>query len=491
MDAAALGTMSVIETLEQSGEVLSPAVRAGLLALEARVRQLEALEPLVEQLQARIRDLEARLGMNSQNSSKPPSSDLPHAKRGAKKGRRGKRGARSGHPGAGRDLLPEERVDEAVEYRPEQCRRCGLSLAGAPTTGEPGRWQVIELPPLRAHVREHRTLCCVCPACGTRTRGALPEAVRRSHFGARLVAFGAMLTSHFRLSRRQLRELLSDLLDVAPPSLGSTQAFREEVSAALLCAYQQIRNAVRGSALAWVDETGWSLRGLSRWTWVAVTKAATLFRMGRNRSTRSRELLLGRDFRGVLTSDRGRAYDSHPIEQRQLCWAHLKRNLQGIADAGGPSAPLGHWGVREAERLFSAWHQHQRGEISRAGLRRAMVPVRMRVRRLLHCAAASMDRRARALGRDLLRLWPALWTFLSTQGVEPTNNRAEQALRSPVICRKLCFGSQSGAGLRATERLLSVTQTCRQHERNLLSYLTESLTAHRQGLAPPALLPTD
>jgi transposase len=213
--------------------------------------------------------------------------------------------------------------------------------------------------------------------------------------------------------------------------------------------------------------------------------------VGRNRSTRSRELLLGRDFRGILTSDRWRAYDSHPLERRQLCWAHLKRNLQGLADADGPAAHLGRWGVQEAERLFRAWHRHQRGEISRGELRRAMVPVRMRLRRLLALGVASEDRRARAIGRDLLRLWPALWTFLGVEGVEPTNNRAEQALRAPVIRRKLCFGSQSGKGLRATERLLSITHTCRQHQRNLLSYLTDAVTAHRQGHAPPTLLPAN
>jgi transposase len=480
--------MSVLDVLEQSGETISPAVRAAILLLEEEKRELREQ---LRRAERRIRDLEARLGMNSRNSSKPPSSDPPHAKGRKKKSRRGRPGGRSGHPGTGRELLSEERVDAVVEYRPEQCRRCGLSLAATPPSGEPGRWQVIELPPVRAHVTEHRTLCCVCSGCGTKTRGQMPTAVQRSHFGPRLVAFGAMLTSRFRLSRRQLRELLSDLLDVPPPSLGSTQAFREEVSDALLAPYQQIRDAVRASEIAWVDETGWSLRGLSRWTWAAVTREATLFRIGRNRSTRSRELLLGRAFGGVLTSDRWRAYDSHPLERRQLCWAHLKRNLQGIADAGGPGAHLGLWGVREAERLFRMWHRHQQGDLSRTELRRAMVPVRMRFHRLLRCATASADKRARAFGRDLLRLWPALWTFLEVKGVEPTNNRAEQALRAPVIRRKLCFGSQSGSGLRATERLLSVTQTCRQHGRNLLRYLTEAVTAHRQGSAPPALLPAN
>lgn len=112
-------------------------------------------------------------------------------------------------------------------------------------------------------------------------------------------------------------------------------------------------------------------------------------------------------------------------------------------------------------------------------------------RRLLQCAAASTDKRARAFGRDLLRLWPALWSFLEVEGVEPTNNRAEQALRAPVIRRKLCFGSQSGAGMRASQRLWSVTHTCRQHQRNLFSFLTDAVTAHRQGTPPPALLPAN
>ena len=141
MDAAAFGPMSVLESLEQSGEVLSPNVRAAILALEARVRQLEALEPLVEQLQAKIRELEARLGTNSRNSSKPPSSDPAYTKpaREEKNGKRGTRGAQSGHKGAGRELLSEARVDEVLEYRPECCPRCGYSLADAPTGGEPAR----------------------------------------------------------------------------------------------------------------------------------------------------------------------------------------------------------------------------------------------------------------------------------------------------------------------------------------------------------------
>jgi transposase len=223
--------------------------------------------------------------------------------------------------------------------------------------------------------------------------------------------------------------------------------------------------------------------------WAAATPTATLYRLGRRRNRRACELLVGRAYAGVLTTDRWRAYDGHPLDRRQVCWAHLLRNLRGLADAGGAGAALGAWGVAEAGRVFHHWHACQRGELSRAQLRRALVPVRMRLGRLLGRALAGGERRPRALARDLLRLWDGLWAFARHEGVEPTNNRAERALRAPVIWRKTSFGSGSGAGLRAVERLLTVGETCRQQGRNVLHYLADALTAARAGLAVPQLLP--
>lgn len=483
--------MSVIHDLQAAGEHLSPGVRAALVTLEARTQELAAHNRALE---ARVRELEARLASNSTNSGRPPSADPPGTVRPAtpESGRR--RGGQRGHPGHHRTRVPPERVDAVVEHRPAACRRCGHALTGAAAVGEPTRQQGLELPPVRAHVTEHRALTLACPGCSTRTRARLPAAVRQHHFGPRLTAFAVTLLGRFRLSRRNLTALLSDLLDVPAPALGTTQAIAAEASAALLPPYQTIRATVRASPRAWVDETGWMLRGTPRWLWAAATTgptAATLFRIGRRRSARQRELLLGRAYAGVITTDRWRAYDAHPLERRQLCWADLTRNFQGLADTGGAGsdgAALGTWGVREADRLFHTWHRHERGECSRRELRRALVPVRMRLRRLLQRAAASSESRARALGRDLLRLWGGLWTFLGHQGVEPTNNRAERALRHPVIWRKTSFGSASGQGLRAVERLLTVTETCRQQQRNVFDYLTAALDAHRTGAPAPQLL---
>lgn len=515
--------MHLTTDLVARGDLTSPVAVAAFETLEKRVERLEEfawlavehadlerrradleceradrLEKEKAGLEARIRDLEARLATDSTNSSKPPSSDPPHTKRYRRRAKKkekkrggAKRGARPGHEGRGRALAPPERVDAVVDHRPEACRHCGHALAGRADVGTPGRWQLVELPPMRAHITEHRTYARSCPDCGLRTRAPLPTEIRTSHFGPRLAAFATLLMSRFRLSRRKASEFLGELLDVAPPSPGTTQAFVHEASAALLPAYREVRTAVRASEVCGADETAWTLRGESRWLWAAVTGRAAFFRIGRRRSARQRELLLGRRYAGILTTDRWRAYDAHPPERRQLCWAHLKRNFQQLVERGGAAASTGRWGVAECGRLFGAWQHFAAGDIDRTGLLKALRPIRARFRRLLRCAEASEDRKARAIGRDLTRLWPALWTFLRHAGVEPTNNRTERALRDPVIGRKLSFGSQSGPGLRATERLLTFTHTCRTQGKNLLDHLTASITAYRRGSPPPRLLPAD
>ena len=254
--------MSIIEQLEAAGEVLSPGVRAATQGLEATVAVL----------QERVRELEARLAQNSTNSSKPPSSDPPGVGRPAKKPKGKKRGGQPGHRGHHRMLLPPERV-EKVEHVPEgcgHCGHCGHSLAGA-EEGRPAYvHQVVELPPIRAEVKEHRMVCLRCPKCSGLTRAPLPADVGGKHFGPRLTALAGLLAGHYRMSRRSTVDLLGRLLDVPAPSLGSTEACTQETSAALETAYQEARSEVRSSWWAGVDETPWKLCGKKMWLWVGV-----------------------------------------------------------------------------------------------------------------------------------------------------------------------------------------------------------------------------
>ena len=467
-------SMSIIEQLEAAGEVLSPAVRAAIQGLEATIALL----------QERVRELEARLAQNSTNSSKPPSSDPPGVIRPAKKPKGKKRGGQPGHRGHHRMLLPPERV-EKVEHVPEGCAHCGHSLTGA-EEGRPAHvHQVVELPPIRAEVKEHRMVCLRCPKCSGLTRAPLPAEVGGKHFGPRLTALAGMLIGHYRMSRRSTVVLLGRLLDVPAPSLGSTEACTQETSAALETAYREARSEVRSSWWAGVDETPWKLCGKKMWLWVGVAPRATVFHLGGSRGAEELKEFLG-EFKGIASSDRWCAYQIY--DRRQLCWAHLPRNFRKLGLRGGKAAEFAAQGGKVCDRVFERWRKFRDGSVDREGLKREMSAIQTSFRRLVERGAKSIDKRVAGLSRNLLKLWPSLWTFLD-EPVEITNNAAERALRKAVLWRKGCFGNQSEAGLRYVERILSVSATCQQQQVHPLDFIALSIAALRSGKPAPKLLP--
>jgi len=243
---------------------------------------------------------------------------------------------------------------------------------------------------------------------------------------------------------------------------------------------------VRDSPHLNVDETSWRQAGARRWRWVVVGVLGTFFVVAAHRSRAVFETLVGEAFGGIVGADRYSAYAQVPLARRQLCWAHLQRNLAAFAAWGGAVGP---WGT-EAEvlvgELFATWHRFRRGERDRAGLATALQPHQMALRALLErgCALAP----PRALCQELLACWPARWTFVRVPGVEPTNTAAERALRPAVLWRKGCFGAVSDTGNLFVARLLTVAATCRQQQRDLLPFLTDAITAHRAGLPAPALI---
>jgi transposase len=476
--------MSIIERLEAAGEVLSPAVRAAIQGLEATVAMQQER---VREFEERVRELEARLGLNSTNSSKPPSSDPPGVVRPPKKPTGKKRGGQKGHRGHHRKCTEADRVDVIVEHRPEACRHCGHGLAGAEEAKPAWVHQVTELPPIRAEVTEHRMHSVRCPKCSKVTRACLPAEVGRKHFGPRLVGLGSLLSGRYRMSRREIVDLLSRLLDVPAPSLGSTEAFTQEASTALKPAYEQARAAVLRSDAAGVDETPWKLGGKKQWLWVATASSATVFHLGPGRGAEELKRFLGEKFRGVVGSDRWCAYQIY--ERRQLCWAHLLRNFKKLALRGGQAVEFAEEGVRECARVFALWSQVQEGQIDREQLRRGTQRIRNRFRRLVRRGAESADKRVAGFSRNLLRLQRWLWTFVE-EPVEPTNNAAERALRPAVLWRKGCFGNQSETGMRYVERVLTFTATCRQQQVDPVDFLTTAIFALRSGTMGPTLVAT-
>lgn len=461
------------------------AVIAAQWAEQARLREE------VVQLERRIQELEARLGQNSANSSQPPSADPPQ--RPARppqppSGRR--RGAQAGHPAHQRSLLPPEAVDHCLAHWPAVCRHCQVPLAPDPAqaVGEPLRHQVVEVPPLRAEGSGHYLHRLRCPHCQGETRASLPSAVPPGAFGPRLQAVIALLSSRYRLSRREGAAACADLLGVAI-SVGSVDELCQATAQALAAPVAEVRAAAQQAAVVNADETSWRLAGQRGWLWVAVSAVATVFTVARSRGSTAIKGLLGASFVGVLGSDRWSAYTWVDPHRRQVCWAHLKRDFQALVDRGGAAQPLGEAALVLLARLFDAWHQARDDPAARARLPATFAPLQAAFRTLLEEGTASESAKAAGLCRALLKLWPALWTFVTVPGVAPTNNVAERAIRPAVLWRKGSFGSQSEAGAAFVACLLSVTATCQQQGRPLLAYLTAVCTAAQCGYPIPSLLP--
>src|SRR5712692_1976635 len=442
-------------------------------------------------LHEQVQELRARLGQTSANSSRSPSSDPPQAPARPKAPPSGrKRGGQPGHRGVHRALLPVEQVDEVIVVVPEDCRHCQQPFPESTghRRGRVWRHQVVELLPLAVRVTEYQMVRRRCAQCGKRTRAELPAGVPRGPFGARLTAVIALLSSGYRLSRREVRQLLRDLWQVRI-SLGAVVRQEQAQSAALAPVVEEARAAVQEAAVVNMDETGWRQEQQRAWLWTAVTAELTVFLIDRGRGGAAVEALLGSQFAGVVGSDRWSAYSRFPAERRALCHAHLTRDFQALMDRGGAAKPIGRWGLAEIERLFALWHRFRAGEFDRPELRRRLVPLQARLGRLLRRGQETPDRKAAALCRELGKWWAALWTFARVEGVEPTNTVSERALRPAVRWRKGSFGSDSEAGSRFAERLLTVVATCRQQGRRLLDFLMAAAQAALQGTAAPSLLP--
>src|SRR5205823_6609116 len=265
---------------------------------------------------------------------------------------------------------------------PERCRHCEQPFPATTARGRARVWrhQVVELLPLAVRVTEYQLGVRRCPACGKRTRADLPTGVPRRPFGPRLTAVIALLSGRYRLSRREVRQMLQDLWAVRV-SLGAVVRQEQVQSTALAPVVAEARAAVQQAAVVNMDETGWRQEQQRAWLWTAVTAELTVFSIDRSRGGAAIEALLGSEFAGVVGSDRWSAYSRFPAERRALCWAHLKRDWQGLVDRGGEAEGIGRWGLAETRRLFALWHGFRAGDCDRKELQRRLIPLQARMGR--------------------------------------------------------------------------------------------------------------
>lgn len=455
-----------------------PAVQALVVALWEEVHTLRV----------KVGALEEQVGQHSQNSSRPPSSDPPGAPQRERKVSGRKAGGQPGHRGKGRGLLPVEEVDEVVEVKPEGCGKCGHSLEGSDL--HPARHQVTDLPPVVATTTEYHLHTLGCPECGEQTSAQLPWGVSRGRFGARLQGMVAVLSGAYRLSKRNIAGILEDFFGVQV-GLGTVSALEEATSTALEGVVEEAREYVQAHSVVNVDETGWKEGPQKAWLWVGVTSRVTVFVVRLSRGAKVVQELLGKAYGGVVGSDRWSGYSWVEVRRRQVCWAHLVRDFQAFVDRGGDSARVGEGLLSQAEVMFRWWHRVRDGTLKRSSFRVYLGGVRKRVGDLLREGEACAHPKTAQTCKNLLKVEGALWTFGRREGVEPTNNAAERAVRPGVLWRKGSFGTQSAAGSRFVERMMTVVATLRQQERNVLDYVTAACQAAIRGEAPPSLLPRE
>ena len=383
--------------------------------------------------------------------------------------------------------MPPEKVTRTHVLKPQACQCCGKALHGEDP--EPDRHQVVEIPKVVADVDEYQLHTLTCDDCGASTRASLPPGVPTRQFGPRLQAIVALSSGAYKMSKREIEQMVEDFFGV-PISLGSITNLEQATSEAIAAPVAEVAQAIQKQPVVHSDETGWYERSKRAWLWGAIASTMALFLIRAKRSAKVAQELLGAAFAGILVSDRWSGYAWVDTARRQLCWAHLLRHFRGFQDHGPQAQRIGSSLELLTEAMFHAWHRLRDGTMTRVSFRELMESMRPHVVARLREGASCEVPGVAGRCREILELEPALWTFVFVEGVEPTNNAAERILRPGVLWRKRSFGTDSPNGSRFVERILTVVTTLRLQKRNVLEYVTAACQAANSGHPAPSLLPT-
>jgi len=423
----------------------------------------------IVRLKAEIAELKEKLERNSCNSSLPPSSDSPFGKPAVRREPSGcQQGAQKGHAGVGRKLKPISEVDRVVHLRPLACSSCGSLLLGADES--PARRQVVEISKAGTMLTEYRRHCLRCLCCKKLNRAEWSEQAQSGAFGAKVVGVVGYLTGSLGISQRDAADAMQELFAVKI-SLGSISAAQKRLSQRLAAPVAALHELVEQELVCLVDETSWKEKQMKPWLWVKATAKATVFRILSGRSQKDARAMIGENENGFVTSDRYPGYNHLAGANRQICWSHLKRDFQAIAERMGDSKIVGEGLLEQSKELFRLWQKVRDGTLQRLEFQKLIAPVKGEVSELLFAGTQSTNSKTRNTCSGILKLEVSLWTFSQIEGIEPTNNQAERALRRAVIWRRKSFGTQSETGSRFVERILTVVTTLRQQGRSVFKYL--------------------
>jgi transposase len=457
-----------------------------------RVR-LEAQGAQLEQLQAAVAGLQEQLAAarkDSSTSSKPPSSDIvkpPQASSTAETRR--PRGGQPGHPRHERALFPAELVNESFDHRPAPCcPDCGHKVR--PTGCGPRVIQQVDVPEVPLYIEEHRVHEAYCPRCDKTYYGRLPLPVERGGLlGPRLTTLVAYLKGVCHASYSTVRKFLRDVVGLTI-SRGQLAKVIAKVSDAMEQAWRELLEELPGQPLLNVDETGHKDQGDRMWTWCFKASLFTLFKIDPTRSADVLIEVLGEEFQGVLGCDFFSAYRRFMrlFDIRlQFCLAHLIREVKYLTTL--PDGPTKAYGERFREALRGLFRViHQREQLPLAEFNRRLEAARLQVMRVA-TQDVPASRAAANLAARMEKFGASYFQFITTPGVQPTNNAAEQAIRFVVIDRHITQGTRGDTGQRWCERVWTVIATCAQQGRSVWEYLQASVQAYFTGEQGPSLLP--
>ena len=462
---------------------------AKIVEQDAKIVEQDAKIAALTSQVAKLTELQ---NQNSSNSHKPPSSDPPGSSGSSSKNRekrkrkQRKRGGQPGRKGRHRELLPPERVDAFEDLFPDVCLGCAFEL---PATVDMAacRYQQIELRDHRPHLTEWRRHEVKCPRCGSWTRAEFDRSrIPSSAFGPCLTAVVAMLTGAYHLSRRKTRKLLWELFGIEV-SLGAISSMERRASEALASAHEEAEREVQYAGVKHSDATSWTRAGVLMSLWTMASAAATVYRIFDDGRRETIKPMFGPRL-GILVSDRATVFGFWAMSQRQVCHAHLLRKFVAFSERDGPAGALGRELIELTALMFEYWHGFKDGLLSREELEHWFSPVQRDIERALERGKnAGIDGLSGSCA-DILAHRDALWTFVTQDGVEPTNNHGELELRDFVLWRKRCFGTQSERGERFAERVMTAVRTARKQGIDVLDFLVGSVTAYINGAPPPQLI---
>ena len=461
---------------------------------DAALKELKALNATlreqVSQLTLQVATLTELAERNSRNSNLPPSSDGPGSKNRLPKKKKSKsgrtRGGQQGHKGAYRKLVSPELVDTFVDLYPEVCLGCAKEL---PQEADPNalRYQVWDLIEHKLQVTEYRRHKVRCSVCGRQTLAAYERSkIPQSSFGATLTGVVGLLTGTYHLSRRQAQSLLQSLFNVEI-SLGAISNMEARLCEAFSPAYEEAVREVDEAEVKHTDATSWVRSGVIQSLWTLASSGATVYQIFKN-GCRETILPFFGSFSGILVRDRAPVLDFWDKTKQQICWAHLVRKFISFSERDGPAGTIGRTLCDLSRLVFEYWHGYKIGLLTREDLPALFHAVRRALHETLKWGVAANIKRLSGSCADLLYREDALFTFVTHEGVEPTNNHAEREVRPFVLWRKRCSGSQSERGDRFAALCMTVVRTLRKQKKKTLDFIVKCVATHFDGTTPPRLI---